>query len=108
MTTALEDLGARLPAPVLTLSQAGALATIHAEARRAQMRVQLPLHLVIVPRPARAHETTMQALANLGLVERREIKTGHRLHVTRWRLTAAGIAVAESPAPAAVAGGRAA
>lgn len=105
MSAALTDLGGQPAAPVLTLSQAAALATMHAEARRAQPRVQLPLHLVIVPRPARAHETTMLALARLGLVERREIKTGRRLCVIRWRLTAAGIAVAESPAPACGAGG---
>lgn len=111
MSAALDDIGGRPPAPALTLAQAAVLAVMLGEARRAQLRVRLPLQHVIVSRPMRAHATTMEQLQKLGLIERRLIEPSRRGNgamakrpIERWRLTPAGIAVAESPAPAAEAG----
>ena len=105
MSAAMEDLGGRPVAAMLTLSQARALAELNADARARAARLGLPLAVVICPRPGRVHQTTMVALERLGLVEEAGCKgKGVRVAPAWWRLTPAGRAAAASPAPAAVAG----
>jgi hypothetical protein len=114
MSQALQDLGgAPASAPLLTLSQSRALAALLDQARRVASITGQDVRGVLLNRPVRAHETTMRALTQLGLLTEVRCLPTHRGHRPdlrlRWRLTAAGLRVATSPCPAAEAatGGRA-
>lgn len=109
MSDALHDLGARPAAPpALTLSQSRALAELIGQARRIHRITGQCLDRVLLDRPQRVHETTMQALTLQGLLTEVRCQPTHRGHRPdlrlRWRLTADGLRVANSACPAAEAG----